>query len=557
MPVRADLVSTDLAERSIGPSTTSRSPRTVVASLTTRKAIRSGLLWGLVFGVSIASSAISYTSIYKTQAQRDALAAAYGSNHATSMLFGPAPDLGGVAGFTVFKISMTLMILGAVWGLLFSTRMLRGEEDSGRWEHLVVGQTTKQGATGQALVGMSVGAAVLWGITAVITVAVGLDDTVAFSIGASLFFALAMVASAAMFLAVGAVTSQLGATRRQAASYAGVFLGLSYVIRMIADAGIGVHWLVWASPLGWIEELGALTAPNPLALIPIVLFTGSLVIGAVRLAGARDLDASVIADHPRRRPRLGLLWGPVGLGVRMARATVMGWWAAISVMALLYGFVARSAAASISSSSVGDVFKKLGAEGNGAKAVLGACFLVFAVLLAFVATSQLTALRAEEAEGRLEQLVVRPLSRSSWLGGRIAVALVVLVVGGLLAGIFTWFGSASQGAGVSLPSLLGAGVNVLPPAVVVLGIGVLTYGLRPGLTSVVAYAVLGWSLLIVIVGGIGAVSPWILDTSVFHQMASAPATAPRWGANAIMVALGGALALLGVVAFRARDLSGE
>jgi ABC-2 type transport system permease protein len=515
------------------------------------------VLWGAVFGVSIVSSALSYTTIYKTQAQRDALAAAYGSNKATSILFGPAPDLRSVAGFTAFKISMTLMLLGAVWGLLLSTRMLRGEEDSGRWELLLVGQTTKRRATSQALAGMGAGIGVLWLISAAITAAVGRDATVAFSIGASLFFALAMVASAAMFVAVGALTSQLGATRRQAAAYAGVFLGIAYVIRMIADAGIGAHGLIWASPLGWVEELHPLTAPSPAALVPIVVFIASLVLVAVELAGARDVGTSVVADRSERPARLRLLTGPLGLTARLVRPAVIGWWVAISVMALLYGFVAKSAGQAISSSSVGDVLTKLGVHAAGASAVLGVCFLVFAVLLAFVAASQLAAMRAEEAEGRLEHLVVRPVSRSSWLGGRIAVTVVVLVLGGLLAGVFAWVGAASQGAGVGVVSLLEAGLNVVPPAVVIGGIGVLAYGLRPRWTSVVVYAVLGWSLLIVIVGGIGAVSHWVLDTSVFHQMASAPATSPRWGANAIMVVLGAAAALLGVASFRRRDLKGE
>ena len=58
-----------------------------------------------------------------------------------------------------------------------------------------------------------------------------------------------------MFVAVGALCSQLAATRRQAASYASIFLGVSYAIRMVADSGIGLHGLVWASPLGWAEQL--------------------------------------------------------------------------------------------------------------------------------------------------------------------------------------------------------------------------------------------------------------------------------------------------------------
>ena len=104
-----------------------RSPRVVVLGQTTRKAARSAALWGYLFGVVVASSAISYTRIYRTQAEREHLAAAFGSNHASSALFGPAPQLQTVAGFTVLKASMTLMILGAIWGLLMSTRLLRGK----------------------------------------------------------------------------------------------------------------------------------------------------------------------------------------------------------------------------------------------------------------------------------------------------------------------------------------------------------------------------------------------------------------------------------------------
>jgi ABC-2 type transport system permease protein len=175
-------------------------------------------MWGLVFGISTASSAVSYTTIYKTQAQRDALATAYGSNKATSALCGPAPALQSVAGFTVFKVSMTLAIPGAVWGLLASTRLLRGEEGSGRWDLILAGQTNARKATCHALGGLAFGAIVIWVLTSVMTAAAGLDSKVDISVGAAMYFAFAMVATAVMFLAVGALTSQLGATRRQAAS---------------------------------------------------------------------------------------------------------------------------------------------------------------------------------------------------------------------------------------------------------------------------------------------------------------------------------------------------
>jgi ABC-2 type transport system permease protein len=539
------------------PVLVGRSPGIVVAELTARKAVRSGIIWGYIFGIAIASSAISYTTIYKTQAQRNALAAAYGSNKATSALFGPAPQLQTVAGFTVFKISMTLIVLGAVWGLLTSTRLLRGEEDNGRWEILLAGQTTRRGAAIQALGGLSAGVFTLWALTAVITVLTGLDSKVGIAAGPVLYFALAMVAPAVMFLAVGALTSQLAPTRRQAATYAASFLGVSYAVRMMADAGVGLHGLIWASPLGWVEELQPLTAPQPFALLPIAAFTALLAVVAVRLAGNRDVGASTVPDRASRRPHLRLLSGPTGLAIRLMRPTVVGWWVAIAASGTLFGLIAKSAGGTISGSSVQQVFSKLGAEGTGADAVLGVCFLVLAVLIAVVAIGQLTAARSEESEGRLDHLLVRPVSRSSWLGRRVLVAVAVLAVAGVGAGAFTWLGAASQHAGVHFTTLLGAGLNLVPPAITILGIGVLTFGVRPRATTIVVYTLLGSSLLVVIVGGIGAANHWVLDTSVFHQMASAPAVPPHWEANGVMTAIGVAGALLGGFAFTRRDLQGE
>ena len=233
-------------------------------------------------------------------------------------------------------------------------------------------------------------------------------------------------------------------------------------------------------------------------------------------------------DRAHSEAHLGLLFGPTGLAIRLMRATVIGWWVAIAVSALLYGLIAKSAGTTISG-SVEEVFSKLGASGTGADAVLGVCFLIEAILIAFVAAGQVTAARAEESGGMLDHFLIRPVSRPSWLGGRLLVALVVLVLSGVAAGVFAWFGAATQHTGLRLTTLLDAGVNLVPPAIVVLGIGVLAFGVRPRATSIVVYGVLGWSLLVVIVGGIGAINHWVLDTSVFHHMASAPAVPTELG----------------------------
>ena len=167
------------------------------------------MLWGYVFGLYVATQALAYASSYKTVAQRIGLAKEFGANAGVSALVGPAHDIQTVAGFTVWKCLAVLAVVGAVWGLLTGTRLLRGEEDSGRWELLLAGQTTRRAAAAQALVGLACGVAVLWTISAAILVVVGRSSKVDVSAPGALFLAVAIVAAAAMFLAVGTLASQL------------------------------------------------------------------------------------------------------------------------------------------------------------------------------------------------------------------------------------------------------------------------------------------------------------------------------------------------------------
>jgi ABC-2 type transport system permease protein len=536
----------------------SRHPANVVAVRTARKAVRSGVLWGYLFGIQVASASLGYASTYKTLAQRAHLAALFGSNGGLAAINGPAHDLQTVAGYTVWKSFMFLIILGAVWGLLIATKLLRGEEDAGRWELLLAGQTTRRQAAGQALIGLGAGLAALWAVTAVITVGVGRSSKVHIATGAALYFAVALVAGAALFLAVGALVSQLAATRRQAAGYAGTALGIFYAVRLIADSGRGLGWLRWATPLGWVEELEPLTHPRPIALVPILALVVMLVGLSVYLAGVRDLGTSVFPDRVSTRPDTRLLSGPIGLTVRLVRPTVLGWTAGIGALSFLMGYIAKQGGDVLtSSSSVARVIARLGGRGFGAVLYLGFTFLLVALMVALVAAGQVTAARSEEAEGRLDHLLVRPLSRSSWMTGRIAVILGIVVASGLLAGIVAWAGSATQQSGVGLRSLLGAGLNVIPPAVFIVGIGVFVMGVWPRATAVATYGVLTWSVLVEFAGGFISSNHWVLDTSVFHQMTSSPAVPPNWTSGLVLVGLGLAAALVGGIAFSRRDLASE
>jgi ABC-2 type transport system permease protein len=513
-------------------------------------------VWGVVFGLYVATQALTYATSYKTLAARRLLVQQFGHNAGISALVGPANQIGTVPGFTAWKCLTVLAIIGSVWGVLTSTKLTRGEEDAGRWEVLLVGAVTRRGATAQALLGMAAGVGTLFVTTSVIAVAVGHDAKVGISAPGAIYFSLAVVSGAAMFLAVGAFFGQLSTSRRQSAGLASACLGASYALRMIADSSNGLAWLRWATPLGWIENLQPLTTPHPFALVPIIALVSVLALATVFLAGRRDLGAGVLSDRstveePRRLPAT-----PIGLTLYLTRSTLLAWTVSILAYGLLLGGIAKSGGKIITSSpSLRRAFARLGV--SGAEAYLSVALLIMALVMSFVALGQIGAARKEESSGYLEHLLVRPLSRSAWLGERIALGVSVLVAGGLFAGIATWVGAASDHANVHLSSLVNAGLNVSFPALLLFGVGVLVLGVAPRAVSITTYSLFVWFVLVELVGSEVNVSHWILDLSAFHQMSASPGAPVAWTANAVMAALALACALLGVVSFRRRDLKGE
>jgi ABC-2 type transport system permease protein len=244
------------------------------------------------------------------------------------------------------------------------------------------------------------------------------------------------------------------------------------------------------------------------------------------------------------------------LSARLVSGTALSWILALALIGLLFGLVAQGAGTTLSGSSVQQVLGRLGATGGGVGAYLGVTFLMVGILVSFAVAGQVGAAKAEESEGRLDHLLVRPLSRPRWLGGRVGLALALALAGGVAGGLFTWLGAASQHTHFDAGRLVTAGINAAVPGVFFLGLGILLFGLWPRAASAGVYAVLAWSLLVELIGGIGALSHWLLDTSVFHYVASAPAVPVDWTTDGVLLALAVAGTLVGAAAFARRDLQG-
>ncbi|HEV7189129.1 MAG TPA: hypothetical protein VGN28_14650 [Blastococcus sp.] len=536
---------------------TERRAATVVAVRTGRRVWLPALVWGLVFGWLVFNEARNYAGDFPTAEARARFAATLGSNAGLAAIIGPARHIDTVGGSVAWRMFGLMFIVGGIWGLLTATRLMRGEEDAGRWELLLSGRTARRSATVQVLAGLAVGFLALWVPIAAFTVAAGRRADVGFPVSASLFYATAATAGAAMFMAVGALTSQLGSTRRQANALAAGVFGVAYLIRMVADAGTGLEWLRWASPLGWVENLAPLTGSNPLPLVPIVLVVGAASVGAVLLAGRRDVGVGVLARHAPPRGGTFPLGGPAGLAIRLERWIALAWIVGLGVLAVIFGITAVVAAeGNVAVADIQATVSRLGGQRGGAVgAWIGYEFLFIAALVIYAAAGQISALRAEEEEGHVDNLLARPVGRAHWLAGRLGFAVAMSALIGLATGVGAWWGLAIQGSDIGLWSMLQAGLNVVVPALFVVGLGTLLFGLVPRLARPILYAVVAWSVLVVVLGPSVVTNHWVLDTAVLTHVGPVPASALNWTAIGWMTGLALLAAVGGAAAFSRRDLA--
>lgn len=531
-----------------------RFPGLAPVRVVARRVRRGALLWGGAAALMVWSLVTQFTKEYPTPADLERLVKTMGSSVGTQAIFGQAHHLDTVAGYTAYHLIFVVGVIAAVWGLLAGTRLLRGEEGAGRWELLLAGQTTRRRAAAGAMAGLGTGLLTLWAVIGAATVGLGRMADPPFSVSASLFMAAATVAAAAMFLAVGALCSQLAATRRRAAGMAAAVLGVAYLLRVVAYSGTSLRWLRWVTPLGWVDELRPLTGTRLLPLLPIVGTIAALVAATIVLAGRRDLGAGVFHANDTAAPRTRFLNGPLGLAYRLDRGSAIGWIAGLGAGGFVLGLMTKTTAQVWATTSGGVLVRLGGATGGGV--YLGLVFLIVALLLGVAAAGQVSATREEEAEGYLDHLLARPVARLPWLAGHFAVAAAVLVGAGVLTGLLAWVGAAITGASVTLPTLLAAGANVVPAGTFVLGIGTLVHGLAPRYATAVSYGLVAWSFLVEIVGaGLGA-SRWLLDTSFLHHIARAPAVGVRWESAAVLVVIGILAGAVGALAFARRDLKG-
>ena len=514
--------------------------------------MRGAVVLGVVSGVILGLAAEGYVAAYPDETDRLAVAEGIGASPGLAALFGQPRALETIAGFTEWRILGVVPFIAAVWAILAASAALRGEEDAGRWDVLLSAPITRRQATGWGLVGLGQSLAAL----AVAGVAAGLVvGTRTLGVAGVLWMSAVLLMTAGVFGATAALSCQLAGTRAAALRLAAAVLGVSYLLRVVGIA-TETEWLAWLTPLGWGDLAAPLTGPDPLPLALGAVVAGGLAGSAAYLAGLRDAGAGLL--QPRRAPRSrpGLLSGSLGLTGRLARPAAIGWLLGLAVLGVVLGVVAPSAGEALADASLEDSFVDLGGPGvEGPTAFLGAAFLVVSLLLGLLAAGQASAAREQEAHGRLETLLALPLPRWRWFAAQAAVAAGMILAGGLVAGASAWAGTVASGEQLEFADAIAAGANVVPGALVVLGLGLLAFGTVPRATAVVAYGYVAAAFILEVFGSVLDLPAALLGLSVFHHVPLVPAVDAQPATTAALLAVALTTGALGALGFARRDLT--
>lgn len=506
---------------------------------------RSALLWVFVLGGTMVGTAAGVAALYDTSAKIHTYAEAVTSGSALVAVNGKVEGIDSLGGVIQDEFGFMAAFLLPLLGIALVARATRREEESGRLEMLLGGRISRHEPTLAALL-VATATIVATGILFAVGLAVfGVPPS------GSVLYALSLVGLAFVFAGLAAVLAQLARHTRGVYLWSLMVLAASYVVRGVGD--VSGTWVSWLSPLGWAEKAAPFGDQRWWALaIPL---TVGLALGgaALWLAARRDLGSALTRGGAGPQRAATPLRSPIGLAAWIHRPAILGWFAG---GALLTGTMGALSQQGLNAMSGNPAFAAaMGITiGRPLDGFVAAIQLYLAVIAAGYVVQAIGTLRAEEAAGRLETRLSGTLSRDRWLASHVLAVLgglISIVLGSsLVLGLAT---ALSAGDMAEFGPAIGSGLAYLPAELVLAGLALALYGLRPRLFAIAwaGYAVMTFIGFL----GPGLKFPqWVLDISPTTHVGNPPAGTIQAGALTIMAAVALALMVIGFAAFRRRGV---
>jgi ABC-2 type transport system permease protein len=498
---------------------------------------------GIVFVVL--STAVSVKGLYPTRADLEAAAEPMYDNAAVIALNGPTYGIDTMGGQIVFQVGSFGYVMMALMGMFLVGRHTRADEETGRTELLRATVLGRNAPVTAALIVAAGAFTLLGGLIALCML--GQDLPAA----GSVLFGAAMGGFGLLFACVTAVTAQITEHNRGALGIAGAVLGIAYVVRAIGDIGTGTF--SWLSPMGWAQAARPFAGERWWTLLLLVGASIALVAVAYALLGVRDLGAGLVAPRPGPPAASPWLTRPLGLAVRLQRASVAGWALGLAFTGVAYGSVGQDVGDLVGDN---DAFEDIIAQAGGSltDSFFATSLLMLALIAGGFTIGSVLRLRSEETAGQAESLLATAVSRARWAASHLAVALggsaLLMALAGLGMGLT--YGIAAGDLG-QVVRLVGAALAFVPALWVLAGVAFAVFGLAPRAVGAV-WAALVACFVIGLLGQLLDLPDRVMDLSPFQHVPQMPVEGFAPAPTAMLTAVAAALLALGLAGFRRRDV---
>lgn len=504
--------------------------------------------WIVIVTVLSVSSVIVYPWLFTEEADRQAFAAAIGSNPALGLVFGPAFDLLSDDGFNAWR---SLSLGGFAVGLgsvLTLTALTRGQEDSGKAELLESGVLGRGSRLFAAIGAAAIGSLAAGVVSALLTVLFGGGWA------ATVLLSATFTVTGWVFASIAAVTAQLGAEARSSNSLAIGILGSLFVMRGFTYSIDAPSWAIWVNPLSWMTETRPASGNNWLPLLYGIVLVIVMVAVAYTLQSRRDFGQGALSPRPGRAR--GSVRSTSALAWRLNRGTIVSWTLAFMILGIVFGLFTASVHDVLRKDSAVTTLLAAGATTPGE--LVGAFMVMIFSLLGIIATIPgiqiMTKVRREELDDRVEPILAGTVHRARYLVSSVTLAFLAPAALLVLSGTILAVLAGRADIGIQTGDAVLQAAATVPAVWTVVALSVAVVGARPRL-MLVAWAGTVLSFGLTVLGPTFKLWTWMLALSPFWHVPGVSAQDPDWLGLGWISLVTAVFLVMGFKGFRSRDLA--
>src|SRR6266516_2671126 len=535
--------------------------------------------WGIGLGLLLCAEFASATSL------DPATLSTVGQLAHMIRLFGDPLAFTTAAGYVTFRdFGIFLPLLLCIWTLLAGARLLRGEEERGSLEVLLSIPRSRLRVLLEKIAAL-ITALVL--IAILITTGGVVGEASAHTtvdLTGMLLAVLNMILLALLFSLLALFLSQVLSSRAAAAGWAGLLLGLSYVLDgtgHIVENALWVQWLQHLSPFFYYHASKPLLpwyTPthgfNPGACLLLLALSIVFALASMPIFARRDIGGFVLPLWNRHKPEthaaadLGALESArrnvfvrtVGLRTLRAHLFSVCWWSVGLVIGV--GWI------TMLTRSMEDPLRKVYANnpvlyqvfgghdsGTNAGFLAGAIFAFVPVITVIFALLQALSWANDLEKGRMELVLSTPTPRSRLMLEHVGAVLVAAVVVLLAIWLSVLAGARMTDLSVDVSHVFAASLGILPLELIVAALVYDLAGrLRPGAIVSLSGTFVALSFFVELLHTLLKLPEWVMSLSIFHQYDSPITDGWQWRPFVTMLGEAFVLLTLGLIQFTRGDV---